>query len=383
MAISNSKIICPNCNTSIDVEQALAHDIEHRLTEQYEDRIRKAAERAATDATAKERERVEAQLVSLQRENAEKNAALKDAGKREIELLELKRKLSEQQESMEDTIRKQVLEAEADLTQRIRRSEHERFELEKRELQQQLDAVTKQAEELRRRAEQGSQQLTGEVQELAIEEFLRTNFPLDAIEEVSKGQRGGDCIHRVQDVGRPLGTIYYESKRTKAFGGDWIDKLKTDMRSKGADVGVIVTETMPKELDRFGQIHGVWVCSFAEFKALCFVLREMVYRTGIAIASQERRGDKMSMLYDYLTSSDFRLRIEAIVEGFQSMKDDIARERNAMEKLWKQREKQIEKVLLSTSGMYGSIKGIAGSDVDEIRLLDLGADASDTRSSDA
>lgn len=380
---TKAKIVCTNCGASIDVEQALAHDIEHRLTEQFEARVKKAADQAAAEATSRERERLEAQLVSLQRENAEKHAALKDAGKREIELLELKRKLSEQQESMEDTIRKRLLEAESDLTLRIRRSEHERFELEKRELQQQLEAVTKQAEELKRRAEQGSQQLTGEVQELAIEEYLRTSFPLDAVEEISKGQRGGDCLHRVQDMGRVLGTIYYESKRTKAFGGDWIDKLKTDMREKGADVGVIVTETMPKEMDRFGQVNGVWICSFQEFKALSHVLREMVYRIGIAAASQERRGDKMSMLYDYLTSSDFRLRIEAIVEGFQSMKDDIARERNAMEKLWKQREKQIEKVLLSTSGMYGSIKGIAGSDVDEIRLLELGSSGETTRDDDA
>lgn len=378
-----AKIVCTNCGASIDVEQALAHDIEHRLTEQYEERLKKASEKAAAEASQRERDRLEAQLTSLQRENAEKQAALKDAGKREIELLELKRKLSEQHESMEDTIRKRVLEAESDLTQRIRRSEHERFELEKRELQQQLEAVTKQAEELRRRAEQGSQQLTGEVQELAIEEFLRQSFPLDVVEEISKGQRGGDCLHRVQDMGRVLGTIYYESKRTKAFGGDWIDKLKSDMRSKGADVGVIVTETMPKEMDRFGQVNGVWICSFPEFKALSHVLREMVYRVGIAAASQERRGDKMSMLYDYLTSSDFRLRIEAIVEGFQAMKDDISRERSAMEKLWKQREKQIEKVLLSTSGMYGSIKGIAGSDVDDIRLLELGSSGETTRDDDA
>jgi len=167
------------------------------------------------------------------------------------------------------------------------------------------------------------------------------------------------------------GSIYYESKRTKGFQGDWIGKFKGDIRAKGADIGVLVTESMPTDMDRIGLKDGVWICSFDEFKGLCAVLRESIIRLNNAVVSQENKGEKMGMLYDYLTSNEFRLQIEAIVEGFTQMQSDLESEKRSMQGIWKKREKQIQKVVLNTTYMYSSIKGIAGNAIQPIKLLEL------------
>ncbi len=167
------------------------------------------------------------------------------------------------------------------------------------------------------------------------------------------------------------GKIYYESKRTKEFQRAWIEKFKADMRKENADVGVIVSQTMPKELERMGLLDGVWICTFEEFKALCAVLREGVIRVQIAQKSQENKQDKMGLLYQYLTSSEFKMQIEAIVEGFTQMQSDLDSEKRAMQRLWKQREKQIQKVLENTIDMYGSIKGIAGNAIGNVKALEI------------
>lgn len=222
-------------------------------------------------------------------------------------------------------------------------------------------------------------QLQGEVQELAIEEWLASHFPLDTIEEIRKGVRGGDCIQTVHTRNQQnCGTIYYESKRTKDFQPSWIEKFKADIRDKGANVGVLVTEVMPSDMERMGLKDGIWICTFDEFKGLCTVLRESIIQLSTALVSQENRGDKMHLLYDFLTSNTFRMQVEAIVEGFSQMKADLESEKRSMQRIWKQREKQIEKVITNTIDMYGSIKGIAGNAVQDVKALELpGADELD------
>jgi hypothetical protein len=218
-------------------------------------------------------------------------------------------------------------------------------------------------------------QMQGEVQELAIEEWLSTQFPLDTIEEIKKGARGGDCIQIVNTRNaQNCGKIYYESKRTKDFQPSWIEKFKADMRVKGADIGVLVTEAMPSDMDRMGQKDGVWVCTYEEFKGLSSVLRETIVKLNSAIASQEGKGDKMHMLYDFLTSNTFRMQIDAIVEGFSSMKEAIESEKRSMQRIWKEREKQIEKVIYNTIDMHASIRGIAGNAVQAVKALELPGD---------
>jgi hypothetical protein len=214
-------------------------------------------------------------------------------------------------------------------------------------------------------------QLQGEVQELALEELLRAAFPFDKITEVGKGVRGADCILTIRNnFGQECGRIIYESKRTQSFSQEWVEKLKNDMRSQGAMIAVIVTQAMPKDLDRFGDVNGVWVCSFAEVKALSHVLRDGIIRIFNATRSQENKGDKMNLLYNYLTSIEFSEQWKAIREGFLSMKQSIQKERDTMERLWKAREKQLEKVLLNAAHFRGSIEGIAGKDVIDVQLLE-------------
>ena len=203
--------------------------------------------------------------------------------------------------------------------------------------------------------------------------MLRDAFPFDLITEVGKGIRGADCIQTVRNnYGQECGQIIYESKRTSSFSMEWIEKLKADMRSQGAEIAVIVTKTMPKDMDCMGIKQGVYVCNFNEVKSLAAVLRDGVIKVFNAAKNQENKGDKMHLLYDYLTSTEFAEQWKAIREGFMSMKLSIQKERDTMERLWKAREKQLEKVLLNAAHVRGSIEGIAGMNSVDLNLLEEG-----------
>jgi hypothetical protein len=182
---------------------------------------------------------------------------------------------------------------------------------------------------------------------------------------------GADCIQVVRNtLGEPCGRIIFESKRTKNWQAGWLEKLKTDQRNKKADIGILVTQVLPKDMDRFGERDGIWICGFTEVAAVAGILRKGILSVHELSKSQENKGEKMQMLYDYLTGKEFRGQLEAIMEGFMAMKNGISRERVQMEKLWKEREKQLEKVLINTSGMFGSVKGIAGASIADIPLLE-------------
>ncbi len=409
-------ITCPNCGTEIDISESLYVKLEKEAKAKLQKEVelhRAEHERAMKELKAKEEaveeqrkkfekelamrteERVEQELKTRQRQLEEKiRAKLAEEQEERIELLnkELARKSEEVKElnrakaeierlkrAKEETEEKAKLEAQRMLNEelakerdKMRKILAEESELKLKEKEHQLEQLRKQLEEAKRKAEQGSQQIQGEVQELAIEEWLTTHFPFDTIEEIKKGARGADCLQVVNTREMPnCGTIYYESKRTKEFNRAWIEKFKEDMRQKGADVGVLVTKTMPKEMERMGLMEGVWICSYEEFKALSAILREQVVRTAHAMKSRENRTDKMNLLYDYLTSNEFRMQIEAIVEGFTQMQADLDAEKRAMARIWKQREKQIAKVLDNTTALYGSIRGIAGKAIGQIEALEL------------
>ena len=253
---------------------------------------------------------------------------------------------------------------------RLRETE---FQMKLMEKEKQLEDQRKLVEEMKRKGEQGSMQLQGEVQEIALEQMLTYAFPYDVVSEVGKGVRGADCIQTVRNnYGQECGKLIFESKRTKDFAADWIEKLKADMRVLGADVAVIVTQAMPKDMTNFGEREGIWICTFDDARALVHVLREFIIKVYNASKSQENKGDKMKLLYNYFTSGEFSEQWRAIREGFMSMKMSIQRERDQMEKMWKAREKQLEKVLLNAAHIRGSIEGIAGMDVDLNLLPDAG-----------
>ena len=314
----------------------------------------------------------------LEQNNKENEEKLRLSRQKELEFLQKEQALQNKEQELELSIQRRLQEERTKLSDELRRLEEQKmaaketeYQLRVREMEKQLEDQKKLVEEMRRRAEQGSTQLQGEVQELILEEMLRAHFPFDLVCEVGKGIRGADCILTVRNnTGQECGRIIFESKRTKNFEKSWIEKLKADMRSTSADIGVLVTQAMPDSIRHFGQVEGIWVCTFEEVATLVHVLRDAVLRVYNAAKSQENKGDKMTMLYDYLSSNEFGEQWQAIREGFMSMKLSIQREREAMEKLWKAREKQLEKVLLNAAHIKGSIEGIAGNDSIRMSLLD-------------
>jgi len=316
----------------------------------------------------------ENKLALLQNEKNESDEKLKTARQKELEFMQKENALKQREEELELSVQRKLQEQRSELTDNIRKQEAERFnikdteyQLKVKELEKQLEDQKKLADEMKRKAEQGSMQLQGEAQELILEELLRDSFPFDLISEVGKGVRGADCVQTVRNTfGQECGRIIYESKRTKDFGGDWIDKLKKDMRAIGVDVAVIVSQCYPKGMDCFGEKDGVWICSFEEVKAVAYILRDGIIKLAGLAKAQDNKGDKMHLLYDYLVSNEFGEQWKAIQEGYMSMRQSITTERVAMEKMWKAREKQLEKVLLNAAHIKGSIEGIAGSDI--IRL---------------
>ena len=309
---------------------------------------------------------------AMEKELSEKTEQVKALNKAKADISRLEREKSTMKESIELELQIKLTEQVNIEREKIRAQEGERAQMIITEREQVIGQLKTQLADAHRKAEQGSTQLQGEAQELEIESWLTQQFPLDSIEEIKKGAQGADCLQTVNTISKQhCGTIYYESKRTKRFQPGWIEKFKGDIRARNADIGVLVTEAMPDDMERMGQRDGVWICSFSEFKGLCVVLRESLVHLSQAIATQENKGDKMGMLYDFLTGNEFRLQIEAIVEGFTQMQTDLDSERRAMQGIWKKREKQIEKVLLNTNHMYQSVRGIAGNAIQPVAQLEL------------
>lgn len=406
-----TEVKCPNCGFGFPIEEVMAEEYKKELrvkmqeyTHQKEEEYRKKE----NEFTTRERQQqlqfeqrlndekkelqsiieqslrksigadYENKLALLQNEKNESEEKLKTARQKELEFLQKENALKQREEELELSVQRKLQDQRNEITEQVRKQEAERFSLKdteyllkQKELEKQLEDQKKLVDEMKRKAEQGSMQLQGEVQELILEELLREHFPFDLVSEVGKGVRGADCIQTVRNqFGQECGRIIYESKRTKDFGADWIDKLKKDMRATAVDVAVIVTQAYPKGMDCFGEKDGVWICSFDEVRAVAYILRDGVVKLASLAKAQDNKGDKMHMLYDYLISNEFSEQWKAIREGYMSMRVSIQKERDAMEKMWKAREKQLEKVLLNAAHIKGSIEGIAGSDMINLELGD-------------
>ncbi|MGM5630662.1 DUF2130 domain-containing protein [Apibacter raozihei] len=407
-----TQIKCPNCGTEIDVNDILKHQLEDTIRKEYKEKFMVSQkelqdknlllEKEKEDFEAKKKKENELfqerlnkitkektleiesllkkkiedenkERISLyEKELAEKSEKIQELNKMQAEIYKLNREKEELRASIEAESQKKMNELLSLEREKIRRLEDEKNELKIKDLLKQLEDQKKLTEEMKRKQELGSMQLQGEVQELAIEEWLMQNFPLDSIGEIKKGVRGADCIQIVntREI-QNCGSIYYESKRTKDFQPTWIEKFKNDIRDKKANIGVLVTEVMPQGMERMGMKEGIWICTYEEFKGLSAVLRHSIIQFSSILKSQENKGDKMEMLYDFLTGNEFKLRVEGIVEGFSQMQDDLVKEKRMMMKSWSQREKQIDKVIENTISMYGSIKGIAGNAIQSIKALEL------------
>lgn len=411
-------IKCPNCGSKIDVNEILYHQLQEDIKKQYaakladqqkqfdekyskikkeKDALKKMKseigdeiEKGVSVKLSSEKIKIEKKLrdqiadekseeiKSMQEQLDQKIKDTRELNKVKADFAKLQREKAELKEKIEAEAEQKINQKIDEEKNRIRKELEDKNQLKVSEKEYVIQQLKNQLTEAQRKIEQGSMQTQGEVLEIAIDEYLKANFPLDSIVEIKKGAKGADSLQIINSrTKQNHGSIYYESKRTKDFQPSWIEKFKKDMREKGATFGVLVTDAYPKEMERLGQKDGIWICSFDEFKSLCYVLRESVLLLDTASTVQENKGGKMEMLYEFLTGNEFRMQIEAIVEGFSQMQNDLTKEKRAMDSIWKQREKQIQKVILNTVNMYSSVKGIAGNAIGTIKALELPANEND------
>jgi hypothetical protein len=413
--MSEPTITCPNCKTEIKLTESLAapliestrRDYEKRLAlkdtdiakkeeslrereeavskakQTIDDRVaeklllerekivteesKKAKLALQTDIDQKTRELVELQDVLNQRD-----VKLAEAQKAQADLIRQKRELDDAKRELELTVEKRVQDGLSATREQAKKEAEEGLKHKVMEADQTIASMQIQIEELKRRAEQGSQQLQGEVQELELETLLRTKFPRDTIEPVPKGEYGGDALQRViGPLSQLCGTILWESKRTKNWSDGWLVKLRDDQRAAKAEVAVIVSQTLPKGVESFDLIEGIWVTHSRSMLSVAVALRHSLIEVASARQALEGQQTKTEMIYQYLTGPRFRHRVEAIVEAFSSMQEDLDREKKAITKQWAKREEQIERVMGATVGMYGDLQAIAGKSLQEIEGLEL------------
>lgn len=423
--MSEPTIICPNCKTEIKLTESLAAPLIESTRRDYEKRLaQKDADVAKRDASLREREEAlskaqqtvdeqvaeklkperskiaveEAkkaklvlqtdidqktqELAELQEVINQRDVKLAEAQKAQIDLLRKQRELDDAKRELELTVEKRVQEGLAATREQAKKEAEEGLKFKVMEAEQTIASMQKQIEDLKRKAEQGSQQLQGEVQELELEALLRAKFPRDTIEPVPKGEHGGDALqHVVGPNGQPCGTIIWESKRTKNWSDGWLTKLREDQRAAKAEIAVIVSQSLPKEIETFGLVENVWVTHTKTVLPVALTLRHTLIEVASARQASEGQQTKTEMIYQYLTGPRFRHRVEAIVEAFSSMQEDLDKEKKVITKQWAKREEQIDHVMQATVGMYGDLQGIAGKTLQEIEGLGLKAlDAPETQS---
>jgi hypothetical protein len=395
--MKNQLIKCPKCGNDIEITEVIARDIEEKVKSEYESKLTDALKHEREIFKLKEKEFERARL-SLENDFAEKiecekkkmlnkikaesetelndlklqlesnQRKLIEANKKEFEIRKMKNELEVKLNSVELDIQRRVDEEKNKLKNEV----EDKFKLKEREKEELINRYKKQVEDLKRKLEQGSQQLQGEVQELELEDFLRSNFPLDIISPVGKGVQGADVMHEViNQYGQKCGKILWESKRTKNWNDGWIPKLKTDLRESKADAAIIVSQVLPSDINHIGEFDGIWVVSFQAVYGITLLLREKLIEMNQMRNSKVGINQKMGAVYNYLCSHEFKQRIESIVEAFINMQDDLNKEKAATYRMWAKREKLINNIIKSTSGMYGDIHALAGSVLPVVERLEL------------
>lgn len=374
-------IKCPNCGSEIRLTDSVIAPFLDSTRRDFDERLKHETQRIAAEEASRSKQLLEADLAKRAAELAdlrllvqEKEGKLAEAQQAQADALRQKMALDEEKRELDLRIQKGIQEGLDAIRDKARKDAEEQLGLKVAEKEMVIQGMQRQIEELKRKAEQGSQQSQGEVQELQLEDTLRRAFPSDLVEPVAKGEFGGDCLQRVRSgTLQPAGTILWEAKRTKAWQADWLPKLRGDQRSARADVALIATQVLPKGIDSFGYQDGVWICSFPYVVPLATALRLMLIEVSNARQSSEGLQTKTELIYSYLTGPVFRQHVNAIVEAFGSMKQDLDKERKALTAHWAKREKELEKVLCATSRMYGDLQGIAGSSVPAIESLEIRA----------
>lgn len=346
-----------------DARREMELTIEKRVSDSAKDIREQARKQVEQELSLQVKDR-DAKLEEMQKLIAERDHKLEEANKAQAELERMKRSLEDARREMELTIEKRVTESSQQIHEKAKRQAEDELNLKIKERELTIADMQNKIEELKRKAEQGSQQLQGEVQELDLEEQLRARFPHDSIEPVAKGEHGGDTLQRVfNSFGKPCGSILWESKRTRTWSDGWLAKLREDQRIARSEVAVIVTQTMPKGIDSFDLVEGVWVTSRKTFLPVCLALRQSLLDLHEVRQSNEGLQTKMGMIYQYLMGTQFKQKMQAIVEAFNDMQEDLLKEKKAITKQWSKREKQLEQVLLATTGISGDLQAIAGTNI--------------------
>ncbi|MBI5216369.1 MAG: DUF2130 domain-containing protein [Ignavibacteriae bacterium] len=392
--MNNQTITCPKCGQKIEISEAFTHEVEEKLRSQFQLDLKKKEEehlqlldakqkefrdafnrevsKIKTQAEQKAQDSLATELKDLKEQLQEKTKQLGNAQQQELELRKRQRELEERERTLKLEVQRTLDEERNKIREEATKRAADEQHLKMAEKDKQLSDMHKQIEEMKRKIELTSQQAQGEVQELELEHVLQAAFRFDKIEPVAKGVRGADVLQEIRDEkGQSCGKIIWESKRTKAWSDGWIQKLKDDQRASKVEIAVIVTSTLPKEIERFGLVQGIWVTDFASAIGLATALRFNLIQLAYSRNSLANKNDKMDLIYNYLSGPEFKQRVETIIESFTTMQEDLNTEKRAMEKLWSKRQAQIDRVLKSTVGMYGDLQGIIGTALPEIPLLEL------------
>ena len=356
------------------IERAKTELAQQRLSVNQEVRkgIETERERLVEAAKKDAQEALEVELKDQQSAIDKLEGRLKESQTRELEVRKKERELKEKTDELELKVARELEIERGKIRQSAMKQFADEHQLKDAERQKRIDDMRRQIDDLKRKAEQGSMQTQGEVQELALESMLEQAFPHDSIEPIGKGINGADCEQFVRNAnGISCGSILWESKRTKSFSPSWLPKLRDDQRAARASIAILVTQSLPEETTTFTMIDGVWVCSWQCAKALAMALRSgMIELNKNQVAAEGRKG-KMEQVYNYLSGVEFRQSMEGIVEAFVTMKGDLDSEKRAMQRLWKKREKQLERALDNTAGMYGDLQGIVGRSLTAVEGLEL------------
>ncbi len=405
-------IKCPECGAEFELSQAVSHDIEIEAAKKYQKQIKELEEKAYKKAEAKDSElqkklkeeqakferkerkmsgQVEIackeaeekaekkaeegtrlELEDLKAQIKEKDGKITEGQKQELGLRKRQRELEDKEKALELEMARKMDEEKTRIQEEVQKNFEDQHRFKDAEKNKQLQDMRRQIDDLKRKAEQGSQKIQGEVLELEIEKMLKEDFPFDKIEPVSSGVKGADVIQIVNtQSGKLCGKILWETKRGRNWSDRWLKKLKDDLRDAKADIAVIVSEALPTGLTHFRLIEGVWVASITSAQSLALALRVVLTQAAREKKLQTGKKEKMELVYNYLIGQEFRNRVEAIVESFVAMKEDLDREKRAVSKIWDKREKQLERVVMNIGGMQGDIEGVAGMTLPKVERLEL------------
>jgi len=362
-------IKCPKCGSEIEVSEAFKHQVEGKVVLE--------AERKFKEKLEKERElfkkEADEEAEELRKELKERNKKVDELRGQEVKLREEKRKIEDREKELELEVERKLDKKREEIEEKVLRQEEEKFRLKEKEKEKMIEDLRKALNEAQRKASVGSQQLQGEILELDIEESLEQTFRDDEIEPIEKGVKGADVRQVVKSPkGYRCGVILWETKRTKAWSEGWIGKLKEDLRSEKANIPVIISQVLPKGYEcGFGFKDGVWVVNFTLFLPLAMILRKSLLDIGYQKAMSSHRGKKADVIYEYITGYEFRQQVEALVEVYKEMQEQVLKERIAYERIWKKREGQIARLIGATASVVGSIQGKAGAGVLQVKGLDL------------